>query len=137
MQMKEVFEAMLGVFFVAVMMIGSSSVISTAIDAQNADATMQAYVTEVEHSNFAESVLESVFEQAVADGYRNVTMELYERDAEGMPILYGGQPYRVVATPSEVGNTHRVYMAKLSMDYDYALDFLDQKTDHTMTAYAR
>ena len=66
--MKEIFEAMLGVFFVAVMMIGSSSVISTSIDAQNADATMQAYVTEVEHSNFSDQVLEAIFEQADADG---------------------------------------------------------------------
>lgn len=135
--MKEVFEAMLGVFFVAVMMIGSSSVISTSIDARNADATMQAYVTEVEHSNFADSVLEAVFEQAEADGYRNLSMELYERDADGNPMMHAGLPYRVVDEPSEVGNTHRVYMVKLSMDYDYALDFLDKKTDHTLTAYAR
>lgn len=135
--MKEIFEAMLGVFFVAVMMIGSSSVISTSIDAQNADATMQAYVTEVEHSNFSDQVLEAIFEQADADGYRNVKMELYERDADGDPILYYGQPYRVVNSPSAVGDTHAVYMAKLSMDYEYALDFLDQKTNHTLTAYAR
>lgn len=44
---------------------------------------------------------------------------------------------RVVNSPSAVGDTHAVYMAKLSMDYDYALDFLDQKTNHTLTAYAR
>ena len=135
--MKEIFEAVLGVFFTAVMMIGCSSVISTSIDARYADATMQAYVTEVEHSNFSDSVLEAVFEQAEDDGYRNVRMELYERDDTGTPILHGGQPYRVVDEPSEVGTTHRVYMAKLSMDYDYALDFLDKHSNHTLTAYAR
>lgn len=129
--MKEVFESMLGVFFIAAVMLVSTSVISTSLDARNADATMQAYVTEMEHSNFAGSVLEAVFDQSDTDGYRNVKMVLYEKDDAGAVSK------RTVTNKSQVGLTHRVYMVKLSMEYNYSMDFINQSADHTMTAYAR
>lgn len=129
--MKEVFESMLGVFFIAALMLVSTSVISTSIDARNADATMQAYVTEIEHSNFSGNVLKAVFDQSGTDGYRNVKMTFYEKDDTG------ATSERNVTSKTQVGTTHRVYMVKLSMDYTYSMDFINKQADHTMTAYAR
>lgn len=129
--MKEVFESMLGVFFIAALMLVSTSVISTSIDARNADATMQAYVTEIEHSNFSASVLKSVFDQSGSDGYQNVKMTFYEKDDVGVVSE------RNVTSKDQVGTTHRVYMVKLSMDYTYRMDFINKQADHTMTAFAR
>lgn len=129
--MKEVFESMLGVFFLIVVMLTSTTVISASIDARNADATMQAYITEVEHSNFSNSILSAVFDQAAADGYTNVSMVLYEKDDTGVISQ------RTVSDKSQVGLTQRVYMMKLTMTYSYALDFINEGATHTMTAFAR
>ena len=129
--MKEVFESMLGVFFIAALMLVSTSVISTSIDARNADATMQAYIAEMEHSNFSSNVLKAVFDQSGADGYRNVKMTFYEKDDTGAVSK------RNVTSKAQVGTTHRVYMVKLSMDYTYSMDFINKQADHTMTAFAR
>lgn len=129
--MKEVFESMLGIFFLIVVSLTSTTIISASIDARNADATMQAYITEVEHSNFSNSMLCAIFDQAAADGYTNVSMILYEKDDTG------AVSQRNVTDKSQVGLTQRVYMMKLTMTYSYTMDFIDQGATHTMTAFAR
>lgn len=129
--MKEVFESMLGIFFLIVVSLTSTTIISASIDARNADATMQAYITEVEHSNFSNSMLCAIFDQAAADGYTNVSMVLYEKDDTG------AVSQRNVTDKSQVGLTQRVYMMKLTMTYSYTMDFIDQGATHTMTAFAR
>lgn len=129
--MKEVFESMLGIFFLIVVSLTSTTIVSASIDARNADATMQAYITEVEHSNFSNSMLCAIFDQAAADGYTNVSMVLYEKDDTGTVSQ------RDVTTKSQVGLTQRVYMMKLTMTYSYTMDFIDQGATHTMTAFAR
>lgn len=129
--MKEIFEAVVGVFLLISAMLLSVSIISTSIDARNADATIQAYVTEIEHSNFAKSVLSAVFDQAAEDGFTDVSMVFYEKDD------VGAVSHRTVASKADVGDCHRVYMVKMSMNYNYTMDFINRSKTHAIEAYAR
>ena len=129
--MKEVFESLLGAFFIVLVTVASVACITTSIDARNADAAVQAYVTEIEHSNFSPGVVGSVFDQASEDGYDDVSITVFERNDDGTTSQ------RVVTAPSNVGDTHRAYMMKLTMSYDFMLDFLDASSTHTVTSYAR
>lgn len=129
--MKEVFESLLGTFFIIIAIVASVACITTSIDARNADAAVQAYVTEIEHSNFSPSVVGSVFDQAAEDGYDNVSIVVFERNDDGT------MSQRVVTASDAVGDTHRAYMMKLTMSYDFMLDFLDASSTHTVTSYAR
>lgn len=130
--MKEIFESLLGAIMVALITIVCTCCISTSIDARNVDASVQAYTVEIEHSNFSPTVMANVFSQADSDGYKDLSMKLYERDTDG------NQTTRMVKSASAVGNTHRVYMVELTMNYDFTLDFLTSSTSsHTVTAYAR
>ena len=74
--MKEVMEAFLGLFFFMIIITGSMSVITAAIDAKNADASKTGYIAEIENSNFSSTVLESIFKQAESEGY-TVSMRVY------------------------------------------------------------
>lgn len=136
--MKEAFEAMLGAFLFAVMMIVCVSATSTFVDARNIDATMQSYVAEVEHSNFSPTVIASVLDE--------MDHALYEdSDTSGVITLYGkamdGTPIERSITSSDdtsaIGDTSGIYMAKIELTYTYGLDFLDRDATHTLTAYAR
>lgn len=133
--MKEAFETMLGAFLFAVMMIVCVSGISTSIDGRNIDAVMQSYVAEIKHSNFAPTVVDAVLDEMddalFADSDTSGVITLYGKNADGTPFE------KVVTTGDAVGDTSRVYMAKLELKYKYGLDFLNKKTEHVLTAYAR
>lgn len=128
--MKEIFESILGVFFLTILMAGSLSCISASIDAKNADASKTAYIAEMENSNFSSDVVQKIFEQAELDGY-DVSMKLYHRqDSVGDSIT-------IANSSADVGNTSDVYMARMELTFSYSFKFLNNVTQHRLLGYAR
>lgn len=136
--MKEAFEAMLGTFLFAVMMIVCVSIASAFVDGRNIDATMQSYVAEVEHSNFSPTVIASVLDEMdhalYEDSETSGVITLYGKTADGAPVE---QVITSADDTSDIGDTSGVYMAKIELTYKYGLDFLNRDATHTLTAYAR
>lgn len=134
--MKEIYETGLGIFLIVMVMTVSIAIIATSIDARNAEASFQSYVTEIEHSNFSSNVIQGVFEQAKKDGFDSIEMVLYE-EQDGSTALYK----RSVTSKDAVGETHRVRMVSITAKVTYSLDFLSQiksaSKQHTLRAYAR
>lgn len=131
--MKEIFEAWLGVFFLALLMVTGLSILSAGIDARNADAAKTGYIAEIENSNFAPSVIAGVLDDAKTGGY-DISLDLYhspERSASGDLVT------RDVTTPEQVGDTSDVYMARVQLGFDYTFPMLDAVTPHTLIGYAR
>ena len=129
--MKEVMEAFLGLFFFMIIITGSMSVITAAIDAKNADAAKTGYIAEIENSNFSSTVLESIFEQAESEGYV-VSMRVYHMQNSGLQ-----SPPTDVNSSADIPNTSDVYMVRLQLTFDYKFHFLNSVTRHTLIGYAR
>lgn len=129
--MKEIFEVWLGVFFLALLMVGGMSIISAGIDARNADATKTNYVAEIQNSNFSASVIDGVMSDAAEDGY-DVTIDLYRQDASGARSTTIG-----LTTGWGVPDTSDVYMAKVNLSFDYAFSLLNVVSQQELVGYAR
>lgn len=129
--MKEIFEAFLGLFFLALLMVGGMSIVSAGIDARNADASKTSYVAEIENSNFSASVLGGVIADAAEDGYA-VSVDLYHQDPSGARAVTKG-----ITSAAGVPSTSDVYMARLELKFDYTFALLNAVTPHTLIGYAR
>lgn len=128
--MKEVFESLIGMFFLIILCTASLSCIAASIDARNADANKSAYIAEIEESNFAGQVIESVFTSANNESY-DVSMKLYHKHSDGSNTT------TTATSADEVGNTSDVYMVKMQLTFDYSFPFLNSVVSHTLIGYAR
>ena len=134
--MKEVFEATLGVFLFAVMMIVCTSTTNAFIDGRNLDATMHAYTIEIEHSDFAPDVVRGVLtdmKELSPEDNTHGTITLYFAD-QSDPITFKSvsdvDKYESDMLEKDID------LAKIELTYNYGLSFLKNKQTHIATAYA-
>lgn len=129
--MKEIFEAFLGLFFLALVMVGGMSIIGAGIDARNADAAKTGFIAELENSNFSASVLDGVLAKAKDQGY-DLKVDLYHQNAAGTRTVSPG-----ITAGAGVPDTSDVYMARLDLSFGYSFPLLNTVTPHQLVGYAR
>lgn len=129
--MKEIFEVWLGIFFLALLMVGGMSIISAGIEARNADATKTNYIAELEDSNFSASVMSALLTDAQNNDYE-LSLDLYHQDINGVRTTTTG-----VRNSGSVPDTSNVYMAKVNLSFDYSFSLLNIVTAHELIGYAR
>lgn len=129
--MKEIFEVWLGVFFLALLMVGGVSIIGAGIDARNADATKTSYIAEIENSNFSPSVLTGVLADAADQDYE-VSLDVYNRDDAGVQTVT-----KNVTSASGLPDTSETYMVRVSLKFDYSFALFDAVAKSTLVGYAR
>lgn len=146
--MKEIIEAFVGLFFFMLLTTTSLSVITTSIDAKNADEIKSGYVTEMENSNFSAPVIQKIFAEAESEGYV-VDMKVYhnqvgtsnlvtEVNAQKWDVAANKYVYRSASELATlIGNTSDVYMVRIQVTFDYSFPLLDVVTPHTIIGYAR
>lgn len=129
--MKEIFEVWLGVFFLALVMVGGISIIGAGIDARNADATKTAYIAEIESSNFSGPVLTAVLDDARTQGYE-ASLDIYSRNDAGVASITKG-----VTSASSIPDTSETYMVKVTLAFDYSFSLFNAVAKSTLIGYAR
>jgi len=124
--MKEIFEAILGIFLITLMLVGSLSCISASIDAKNADATKTAYISELENSNYSKEIMTKIFEDAAK---RNYQVKL---------AIYDSHTVKLASSAAELpAETLNVYMVRVDLKFNYTVKLLNIVEPQTVTGYAR
>lgn len=129
--MKEIFESWLGIFFLAILMVGGISIINAGIDARNADASKSGYIAEIENSNFSAEVMRSVFAEAESEGYE-LSIDLYHETLDGQRRVDKG-----ITSGDAIPDTSDVYMARLHLGFNYSFVLFDVAAHHELIGYAR
>lgn len=110
--MKGAVETMVGIVLIAFMAVLSTAYITASLNTQKAQKYYSAVVTEIEASDFTESVMESCKTKAVENGYTDLTIQ---------PVI------------SAAGSKY----AKVTLTYDYTIPLLNLFLEHQITGYAR
>lgn len=110
--MKGAIETMIGVVVLAFMALLGTAYITASLNTQSAPKYHAAVVTEVEASDFADSVIASCETTARDNGYTNLEIKKMQN--------VSGNPY-----------------AKVTLTYDYTIPILDLLLEHEIVGYAR
>lgn len=110
--MKGAIETMIGVVVLAFMALLGTAYITASLNTQSAQKYHAAVVTEVEASDFADSVIASCETTARDNEYTNLEIKKMQN--------VSGNPY-----------------AKVTLTYDYTIPILDLLLEHEIVGYAR
>ncbi len=122
--MSQVIKSFTGVFFMLLVLLLGTGVLSAQMDASNALSYKADLVAELENSNFSPQVLNGCIQQAIDNGYK-ISVKTFTR----------GGAARVYITPS-AGDTRDVVMAEVVLTYPYRIGFLNSVTEHQVRGYA-
>ena len=132
--MKQLFETFLGMFFLFLLIVCSMTCISAGVDARNADKYKTEYIAQMENSNYAQHVVEKIFEDAEEQEYE-IKM-LFYKDVNGT-MSTSPEVSSIEEFQTQVGDTTGVYMVRLELTFPYMFPMLEATTHHTLLGYAR
>lgn len=132
--MKQLFETFLGMFFLFLLIVCSMTCISAGVDARNADKYKTEYIAQMENSDYAQGVIEKVFEDAAEQDYE-LKMVFY-KDVNGT-MSTTPEVSTIEEFHNLVGDTTGVYMVRLQLTFPYLFPMLEATTHHTLLGYAR
>ncbi len=115
--MSQVIKSFTGVFFMLLVLLLGTGVLSAQMDASNALSYKADLVAELENSNFSPQVLNGCIQQAIDNGYK-ISVKTFTR----------GGAARVYITPSA---------GEVVLTYPYRIGFLNSVTEHQVRGYAR
>ena len=124
--MSQVIKAFTGVFFLMLLTLLGSGIVSAQLDSAYARDYKEAVVAEIENSGFCESVMNACITQAREDGYE-LTMTIYQSGEE--PIVVGSKVDGDIMAEN-------VEMVEILLNYDYSIPFLNYMSRHTLRGYA-
>lgn len=124
--MSQVIKAFTGVFFLMLLTLLGSGIVSAQLDSAYARDYKEAVVAEIENSGFCESVMNACLTQAREDGYE-LTMTIYQSGEE--PIVVGSKVDGDIMAEN-------VEMVEILLNYDYSIPFLNYMSRHTLRGYA-
>ena len=124
--MSQVIKAFTGVFFLMLLTLLGSGIVSAQLDSAYARDYKEAVVAEIENSGFCESVMNACITQAREDGYE-LTMTVYQSGEE--PIVVGSKVDGDIMAEN-------VEMVEILLNYDYSIPFLNYMSRHTLRGYA-
>lgn len=111
--MEAILKSFFGIFFILLLASVGVGLISSSIDARNADLYLANCVTQIQNSNFASSVISECKRNALEEGY----------------VL-------TVNTASSANDTTKKY-ARLDLKYNYSIPVIGLERKHTLTADIR
>lgn len=123
--MSQVIKSFTGVFFLLLVVLLGTGILSAQMDASNAISYKADLVVELENSNYSAQVMNGCIAQAIENGY-GICIKTY---TEGGSVC-------VYTTPS-AGDTTDVVMAEVVLTYPYRIGFLNSVTEHQVRGYAR
>lgn len=132
--MKQIFETFLGMFFLFLLIVCSMTCLSAAVDARNADKYKTEYIAQMENSDYAQGVVEKVFEDAADQDYE-IKMMFY-KDVNGA-MSTSPEVSTIEEFHNLVGDTTGTYMVRLELTFPYLFPMLEATTHHTLLGYAR
>ncbi len=124
--MSQVIKAFTGVFFLMLLTLLGSGIVSAQLDSAYARDYKEAVVAEIENSGFCESVMNACITQAREDGYE-LTMTVYQSGEK--PIVVGSKVDGDIMAEN-------VEMVEILLNYDYSIPFLNYMSRHTLRGYA-
>ena len=124
--MSQVIKAFTGIFFLMLLTLLGSGIVSAQLDSAYARDYKEAVVAEIENSGFCESVMNACLTQAREDGYE-LTMTIYQSGEE--PIVVGSKVDGDIMAEN-------VEMVEILLNYDYSIPFLNYMSRHTLRGYA-
>ena len=124
--MSQVIKAFTGVFFLMLLTLLGSGIVSAQLDSAYARDYKEAVVAEIENSGFCESVMNACITQAREDGYE-LTMTVYQS---------GEKPIVVESKVDGDIMAENVEMVEILLNYDYSIPFLNYMSRHTLRGYA-
>lgn len=123
--MSQVLKTFMGVFFMLLVLLLGTGVLSAQMDASNAISYKSDLVAELENSNYSPRVINGCIEQAIESGYE-ISIKTYKK----------GGAVQVYTSPC-AGDTRDVVMAEVILTYPYRIGFLNSVTRHQVRGYAR
>ena len=124
--MSQVIKAFTGVFFLILLAMLGSGIVSAQMDSAYARDYKEAVVAEIENSGFCESVMNACIMQAREDGYE-LTMTVYQSGKE--PVILGNELRGEIMAEN-------VEMVEILLNYDYSIPFLNYMSRHSLRGYA-
>ena len=124
--MSQVIKAFTGIFFLMLLTLLGSGIVSAQLDSAYARDYKEAVVAEIENSGFCESVMNACITQAREDGYE-LTMTVYQSGEK--PIVVGSKVDGDIMAEN-------VEMVEILLNYDYSIPFLNYMSRHTLRGYA-
>ena len=124
--MSQVIKAFTGIFFLMLLTLLGSGIVSAQLDSAYARDYKEAVVAEIENSGFCESVMNACLTQAREDGYE-LTMTIYQS---------GEEPIVVESKVDGDIMAENVEMVEILLNYDYSIPFLNYMSRHTLRGYA-
>ncbi|MDE6904671.1 MAG: hypothetical protein K2P76_07020 [Lachnospiraceae bacterium] len=123
--MSQVIKTFTGVFFMLLVLLLGTGILSAQMDASNAINYKADIVAELENSNYSPQVLNGCMEQAIDNGYK-ISVKTFTK----------GGAVQVYTAPT-AGDTRDVVMAEVVLTYPYRIGFLDSHTQHQVRGFAR
>ena len=108
--MKAALEFFVGIILLTLTALLGANLISASIVTMNARDAQSAYVTEIENSDLAESVIDDCRKNAESSGYK------------------------LDVTINQIGDSE---IATVSLTYIYTIPLINVNTEHTIIGYAR
>lgn len=124
--MSQVIKAFTGVFFLMLLALLGSGIVSAQMDSAYARDYKEAVVAEIENSGCCENVMNACIVQAREDGYE-LTMTVYQSGEE--PIVVGAEAEGTIMAEN-------VEMVEILLNYDYSIPFLNYMSRHSLRGYA-
>lgn len=110
--MKGAVETMMGIIMIAFMAVLSAAYITASLNTQSAQNYHSAVIAEVEAGDFSENVIRSCQENALKNGYEDLSIEA-------------------------MASTNQEKYAKVTLTYSYSIPLLDLLLKQQIVGYAR
>ncbi len=128
--MKEIIESFVGVFFLMLLSFMGISIVAASMDVNNATSYETAIVTQIEESDFAPGVINSLGAEAVNAGY-TLKIRTFDKEGNTKDYVYSEEKQDTVTS------TDNVYLAKVVLTFDFSFKFVNAVTPHSLTSFAQ